>query len=42
MTKYLFKTFSEDLKYRKENDGNTTGWGDNFVGDVLASIVEQQ
>ena len=37
----ISKAVSEDLKKGKGNNGDTTGCGDNFVGGVIASIVEQ-
>ena len=37
----ISKAVSEDLKKGKGNNGDTTGCGDNFVGGVIASVVEQ-
>ena len=37
----ISKAVSEDLKNGKGNNGDTTGCGDNFVGGVIASVVEQ-
>ncbi len=36
------KAVSDDLAKGKGKEGDTTGCGDNFVGGVLASIVEQK
>jgi sugar/nucleoside kinase (ribokinase family) len=35
----ISKRVIDELKYRK--DGDTTGCGDNFVGGVIASLVNQ-
>ncbi len=37
----ISKAVTEDLKKGKGNNGDTTGCGDNFVGGVIASVVEQ-
>ncbi len=38
----ISEAVSEDLKKDKRKKGDTTGCGDNFVGGVLASVVEQK